>query len=317
MKPIIGLSTCWCSPRHTDGYAMLQEVASYGFAYVELSHGIRITLVPGILRALEEGVVQVCSTHNFCPLPTGVNQAAPNIFMPSVRDPRQQDQWLRHTRRSLDFAHQVKARALVTHLGTVEFLWLNPVRKLRKFMAKHPDAVVPGDPRYQAVLAGAMGKLRKRMPSYWEQTQKSVNAILPYAAEKQVRLGLENREKFEELPVDGDFPEFLKGLSHPGSAGYWHDTGHANIKEHMGLINHRQQLADNADQLVGFHLHDVDAKNQDHQEVGTGRIDFKMVSEFWRPHHLLVIELSPRLKPEQMLASKARIEELVAERFGA
>ena len=79
-KPTLSLSTSWCSSRHTDGYAMVQEMAGLGFGHVELSHGIRITLVPGILRAVEEGMVKIGYTHNFCPLPTGVNHAAPNLF---------------------------------------------------------------------------------------------------------------------------------------------------------------------------------------------------------------------------------------------
>jgi len=41
---------------------MLREMADLGFEYVELSHGISILLVPGILQALEEGVVKVSST---------------------------------------------------------------------------------------------------------------------------------------------------------------------------------------------------------------------------------------------------------------
>ncbi len=36
---------------------MLTEMAELGFRHVELSHGIRITLVPGIMKAVEEGVI--------------------------------------------------------------------------------------------------------------------------------------------------------------------------------------------------------------------------------------------------------------------
>ncbi len=98
---------------------MLKEMAALGFAYVELSHGIRITLVPGILKAVEEGVVKVASCHNFCPLPTGVTHAAPNLYTCSSADARERDQWMRHSKRTLDFAHQVKARKVVLHLGAV------------------------------------------------------------------------------------------------------------------------------------------------------------------------------------------------------
>src|SRR5208283_1404656 len=100
---------------------MLREMADFGFEYVELSHGIRITLVPGILQGLEEGIVKVSSTHNFCPLPPGIAQAAPNLFEPSAVDARERHQWLRNTKRSLDFAAQVRARVLVCHLGSVKF----------------------------------------------------------------------------------------------------------------------------------------------------------------------------------------------------
>ena len=34
---------------------MLQEMAGLGFEWVELSHGIKIVLVPGILKAVAEG----------------------------------------------------------------------------------------------------------------------------------------------------------------------------------------------------------------------------------------------------------------------
>ena len=50
MSRVLSLSTCWCSHRHTDGYEMLAEMADLGFEYVELSHGIRISLVEGIFE---------------------------------------------------------------------------------------------------------------------------------------------------------------------------------------------------------------------------------------------------------------------------
>ena len=99
---------------------MLKEIADLGFKWVELSHGIRISLVPGIQQALEEGLVKVGSCHNFCPLPVGVLQAAPNLYLPSDRDARERSQWMRHSIRSLDFARQVGATRLVLHLGLVD-----------------------------------------------------------------------------------------------------------------------------------------------------------------------------------------------------
>ena len=154
------------------------------------------------------------------------------------------------------------------------------------------------------------------MPPYWAQVKASVAEIFDYATQKGVKLGFENREKFDELPIDADYPEFLAGLPPTAPAGYWHDTGHAHLKEGMGLIRHREHLERNSQYLIGMHLHDVSAEGKDHQPVGSGGIDFQMVSEFWRPEHTLVIELSPRVSAEDVLTSRRRVEELVPKRFG-
>jgi hypothetical protein len=59
------LSTCWNSARHTDGRAMLREIRELGFEYAELSHGIRISLVPGILEAVKAGEIKISSAAQF------------------------------------------------------------------------------------------------------------------------------------------------------------------------------------------------------------------------------------------------------------
>ena len=295
-----------------DGYAMLKEMADLGFEYAELSHGIRIVLVPGILRAVSEGIIKISSCHNFCPLPTGIVQAMPNLFEPSALDGREHEQWLRHTKRSLDFAAQVGAKVLVCHLGSVHFFWFNPARKIRMYLRDHPGAGQADDPTYKALLSRSLDKINKRKELYWEKVQSSIREVLDYAAQKGVNLGFENREKFEELPIDADFPSFLATFPVTAPVGYWHDAGHADIKESMGLINHEQHLIANAPRMIGMHLHDVSAQGQDHQGIGTGHINFKMVSKFWRPEHKLVIELSPRIAVDDVRASKERVEALLA-----
>ena len=46
------MSTCWNSHRHEDGEAMLLEIREMGFECAELSHGIRQSLVPGIVEEI-------------------------------------------------------------------------------------------------------------------------------------------------------------------------------------------------------------------------------------------------------------------------
>ena len=88
----------------------------------------------------------------------------------------------------------------------MKYLWLEPDRHMVAYLGAHPDAVKSGDKAYKALVEKALLKLRKKMGPYWQRTQDGVKSVLDYAAEKKVRLGLENRERFEELPVDADFP---------------------------------------------------------------------------------------------------------------
>jgi sugar phosphate isomerase/epimerase len=296
---------------------MLREMAGLGFERVELSHGIRITLVPGILKAVEAGIVKVGSVHNFCPLPMGVNVPAPNFYQPSSSSEQERDQWVRQTKRTLDFAAQVGAKVAVCHLGSVPYLWLRPDRKMEAYLKAHPDAVKTGDKAYRALLEKALLSLRSRMAPYWRRTQDCILKVLEHASQKGVTLGLENRESFLELPLDADFPELFASLPTGSPAGYWHDTGHGYLKATLGLIDQRAHLETNAPNQLGFHLHDVDAEGNDHQPIGSGLVDFDMVSSFWRPSHLFIIELSPRVPVEGVLASKARVDALLAKAFPA
>jgi len=295
---------------------MLKEMAALGFEWAELSHGVRITLVPGILKAVEEGVIKISSCHNFCPLPTGITHAAPNLYVPSAKDGREREQWLRHSKRSVEFAAQVGAKKLVLHLGNLEFFWLNPVRKIERYVDAHPDEDLTKDVAYQKLLGGVMSKLRAHKQLFWDNTRASIAELLPYATKNGVALALENREKLEELPLDDDYASYVESLPPELLAGYWHDTGHAHIKESLGVINHREHLAKNAPRAIGFHLHDVSADGHDHQAIGSGKVDFAMISEFWRPEHTLVLEFSPRLTVEEVIVSKQRAETLIRNRFG-
>src|SRR3954471_9641971 len=114
------LSSCWNSNRHTDGRAMLREIRDLGFEYAELSHGVRISLLPGILEAVDAGEIKISTLHNFCPLPIGVNHAAPNLFKFTSFDARERENAYRHSLKTLETAARLKAQLVVLHMGAIE-----------------------------------------------------------------------------------------------------------------------------------------------------------------------------------------------------
>ena len=87
VRPMISFSTCWNSYAHSTGDAMLREIKTkLGFELIELDHGVRSSLMPGIQQIFDTGEIRFSSLHNFCLLPT---QAA--VLRPTVTDfqPRQ------------------------------------------------------------------------------------------------------------------------------------------------------------------------------------------------------------------------------------
>ena len=78
---MLSFSTCWNSSRHTAGDEMLREIKNkLGFDLIELGHGIRISLMPGVQKMFDAGEVRFSSLHNFCPLPVEVMSASPDCY---------------------------------------------------------------------------------------------------------------------------------------------------------------------------------------------------------------------------------------------
>ena len=306
---------------------MIEEMVELGFKRIELSHGIRISLVPGILKAVEEGMVEVGSVHNFCPLPPSAWQAAPNLFEPASIDQRERDLWQRYTEQTFDFAVKVGAPKVVMHSGSAWFFFGSPESKFEKWMTQQKLELVESaraeadavgveinefDLETEFYASTAFKQRRDRTLRRIKRASKkplrflseSYAAVASYAKERGLQMGLENREGLEELPRDCAYPEFMEQLEDTATFGYWHDTGHAQLKHRLGLLDHRAHLEAMAPRLIGFHLHDVSEGGRDHRVPGTGTIDFKMIAEFIRPEHALVLELSPSLSRSQVRDSR-------------
>lgn len=304
--PPLSLSTCWNSARHSDGYAMVREILDLGFDRIELSHGTRLTLVAGIMRAVDEGLITVSSVHNFCPLPPGILTAAPNLHQPSDPSRVELQQWYRYTCKTIEFAVQVGAPIMVIHLGSVQFPLMNPVARTERRMGLGRLPV--GDPhRMREIWDHLLTKVARRAPAYWERVRESLVPLNAFAARHGVLIGCENRERLDELPLDGAISELFTGQEDTSQLRYWHDTGHAQLKEEKGVAGHEAILKTNRAHLAGFHLHDV-CEGRDHSVPGTGTVDFEMVRGFMEPDHVRVLELSPRLSTEEVLESKRVLE---------
>src|SRR5207248_9123238 len=101
---MIAFSTCWNSGRHSAGDKMLREIKrKLGFELIELGHGIRISLIPGIQKMFDAGEIRFSSLHNFCPLPVEVMAASPDCYQFSAVYPKQAEVAIKLKIQTIDF----------------------------------------------------------------------------------------------------------------------------------------------------------------------------------------------------------------------
>ena len=66
----------------------------------------------------------------------------------------------------------------------------------------------------------------------------------------------------------------------PGQlAGYWHDTGHAEVQQQLGFAFHEDWLSRFRDRMVGIHLHDIRGIS-DHHAPGKGTMNWEMIAKY-------------------------------------
>jgi sugar phosphate isomerase/epimerase len=285
---------------------MLREIRDLGFQYAELSHGTRISLLPGILEAVEAGEIRISSVHNFCPLPMGVTYPAPNLYQFSAERPRERELAQRYTIKTIEFAARIKAPAVVLHAGSID---------MKDYTDKLLDLVARGQketPKYAKLCTELDEKREAKKGPFVERVNELLKRLLETAESQGVKLGIENREALEELPFESDFQFLFRELASP-NLGYWHDTGHAQIKENLGFIGHAMHLESLRERLFGFHIHDVQFPGRDHCAPGSGMIDFAALKPLVKPEHLKIFEFSPSLTVEEVRSGVEHVKKIWGE----
>lgn len=303
---MVSISTCWNSQRHTDGEAMLRELLSLGFDTVELGHGIRVSLLPGIRRMVEAGEVCISSLHNFCPLPLEITWPAPDCLQFTSYREAERERAVRQTLATIDLAAELGAGFVVLHGGSVV---MKPITEPLLTLAGEGERYSAG---YARAKLEAVIRRERIAPRYLARLEAALEAIVPHAAARGVRLGLEGRHSYEEMPSEREFPALLERFA--PTLGYWHDFGHLQVKANLGFVDHAEWLASVAPRLFGAHLHDVRWPGRDHlPPFRGGGVDYERLVPFLPADGPLVWEISSRRSADEISLSLRQWKE----RFGA
>ena len=276
---------------------MLREIkGELGFDRVELGHGIRISLMPGIQKMREAGDVTFSSLHNFCPLPVEVMHSSPDCYRFSAGAAAERERAVKQTFQTIDFAERLGAPFVVLHCGEVP---MNPITDELIALIKAGRLL---SREYVRRKINAVKKREAAAAWHIERVKECLRRIVDYAVAKNVRLGIEGRRGYEEMPNERELPALLDELNSP-NAGYWHDFGHIQIKENLGFLDHEEWLRTIGSRAFGCHLQDCVWPAQDHQPPFAGDVDLQKLVPLLPADCLFVWEMSPRKTVEEIRRS--------------
>ncbi|MBT8368182.1 MAG: sugar phosphate isomerase/epimerase [Deltaproteobacteria bacterium] len=283
----LALSTSWQSAESLTAEQMLVALKNLGIVGIELSYRISESFYQQMKEPLLHSALVVVSIHNFFPIPAAKPDAkgSGDLFLLSSPDEAERQKAVHYTTKTIEYAADLGAAAVVLHCGAVE---MNPQQQMlyHLFKTNRLDSH-----EGQAFIRKKINQRDRHKARHLDSLFFSLDRLAPVAENKRVLLGLENRYHYHELPGLDDFKAlFDKFRGAP--IGYWHDTGHAHANEILGLTPRNALLQNYADRLIGVHLHDAIGLD-DHIPPGAGEIDFTALKPFLKAETLKVMEIKP------------------------
>jgi sugar phosphate isomerase/epimerase len=122
-------------------------------------------------------------------------------------------------------------------------------------------------------------------------------------------LVVENRSDFEAVPTERELLALLQHFNSP-DLRYWHDFGHAQMREYLGLLDHAEWLAQIAPFAVGAHLQDAKWPDEDHLVPFEGKIPFDRLVPLLPSSLPYILELSPKVSADAIRTAADRWKSL-------
>ncbi len=276
----LALSAAFLIPDCHSGEDLINQSINLGFSALELNIEVTEKMIMEIKRAAQEKKIEVVSLHNFCPkldfIPAGRDLL--DAYQFSSPDPEERKKAIELTKRTIDYAADLEAKVVVIHAGEVEIE--SDEGKLFWQFARGKNS--------SDYLERVKKERKEKEKIYLENSLKSIEELVNYVQKKKVKIGLENRFFYHEIPNFEEIGFFLKHFS--DGLGYWHDTGHAEVSAKLGFVPNREEyLKIYGSRMIGIHLHDV-VGLFDHHAPGTGEIDFTFLTKYTNSSVIKAVE---------------------------
>ncbi len=288
----VALSTMWGIgrfPAFADFFGNGQKI---GFHLFELNHMVDSRMLRDI--DLKNGY-RIASVHEPCPADVSTGTLKDRDWLISAADEENRKQGIAAVKRSIDLAHEVGAHIIIVHPGRVA-IDLSVESQLYKLFREGKQQT----PEYTKVKDELVEKRAAQAEVNVTAVCKSLPELAEYAHRFGIRLGLENRFHYHEIPLPDEL-ERLLSVGYEDVIGYWHDVGHAQVLENLGFGMHHEWLGRFAPRIVGTHFHDVIGIG-DHRAAGSGNMDWDMVARYIPRQAFRTCEFQNDNSPEQVAA---------------
>ena len=297
---MFSISCSWNKSNHSDAREMIQEIKALGINKIELSFGLTREFVDQIFSIEAAGEIEVVSVHNFCPAPGDLPQknAGPDYYSLSSLDESERERAIEVACDTINTAERLKAKVVILHLGRVEIK--DKTKKLATLLGNKAE--------YEKLKREMIDKRKENAPAFLEKAMASLGTLVACAKEKHVALGIETRYYYREIPSLDEI-EIMLDRFKDAHVGYWHDAGHAQLFENIGLTKHINYLERYKDRLLGIHLHDIKGI-EDHLAPLQGEMNFSILKPYIKKNTLLVLEPHQPATAEEIKKGAAYLKKL-------
>jgi len=278
----VALSTMWAIGNFPQLEDFFQAAQRLGFSKFELNHQINSAMLAG----LDLKAYRFSSIHEPCPADISTERLKAQDWLISSINEDSRRQGVAAVKRSIDLAKTLDVSVIVVHSGLVypDPSLESDLRRLFKAGLNHSQEYLD--------IKNHLIDLRAEMAApHLEAVKKSLAELIEYASLPSIRLGLENRYHYFDIPTLDEM-KILLSLAGADQLGFIYDVGHAQTLDRLGFFPHEAWLDRYASRIVGVHLHDVIGVN-DHYAPGLGEVDFKGIGTYLPDNAFRTCELRP------------------------
>ncbi|MDE3088311.1 MAG: sugar phosphate isomerase/epimerase [Chloroflexota bacterium] len=287
----VALSTMWGIGPFPTLAGFVRAAHALGFDRFELNHAVNSAMLSG----LDLNGFRITSVHEPCPADVSVATLKERDWLISSLHEENRRQGVAAIQRSIDLAKSLGAQVVIVHPGRVD---IDPTMEM--CLRDLYRAGKAGESVYAEGKAGLIDERARQADRNVAAVRRSLIELAEHAARAGIRLGLENRYHYYEIPSPNELDSLLN-LGYDDVVGFWYDVGHAQALDRLGFHSHVEWLRRFAPRIVGVHLHDV-VGIDDHRAAGLGEIDWGMVARYLPPDALRTCEFQCFNSPAQVAA---------------